>query len=52
MQQCFAKVKVNLNGELSDAVHENLKLAVMDAVDKITPTDMAGYRATFYMSPN
>ena len=39
----LCKVKVKLNGEHSDDVHENLKLAVMDAVEKITPADMAGY---------
>lgn len=53
VELCFAKVKAKLNGELSDAVHENLKLAVVDAVEKIRPTDMAGYyRATSYMFPN
>ncbi|CAB3985191.1 Hypothetical predicted protein [Paramuricea clavata] len=50
VEMCFAKVK--LNGELSDAVHENLKLAVMDAIETVTPSDMAGYyRATSYMFP-
>ncbi len=50
---CFGKIKAKLNGELSDAVHENLKLAVMDAVEKITSTDMAGYyRVTLYIFPN
>ena len=53
VEQCFAKVKVKPNRELSDAVYEYLKLAVMDGVEKITPTDMAGYyRATSYMFPN
>ena len=35
VELCFGKIKAKLNGELSDAVHENLKLAVMDAVEKI-----------------
>jgi transposase len=53
VEMCFAKVKAKLNGELSDAVHENLKLAVMDAIETITSSDMAGYyRATSYMFPD
>ncbi|XP_028397235.1 uncharacterized protein LOC114521047 [Dendronephthya gigantea] len=52
VELCFAKVKTKLNGEFSDTVHENLKLAVMDAVETITPTDMVGYyQATSYMFP-
>ncbi|XP_028395745.1 uncharacterized protein LOC114519771 [Dendronephthya gigantea] len=52
VELCFAKIKTKLNGEFSDTVHENLKLAVMDAVETITPTDMVGYyQATSYMFP-
>ena len=52
VELCFAKVKTKLNGELSHSVHDNLKLAVMEAVETITPRDVAGfYRATSYMFP-
>ena len=52
VEMCFAKVKAKLNGELVNTVHENLKLAVAEAVETISATDMAGYyQATSYMFP-
>lgn len=52
VELCFSKVKAKLNGELVNEVHNNLKLAVMEAVETISPTDMTGYyQATSYMFP-
>ena len=52
IEMCFSKIKAKLNGELQNTVHENLKLAVMEAVETISPIDMTGYyRATSYMFP-
>ncbi|XP_068704810.1 uncharacterized protein [Montipora foliosa] len=51
---CFNKVKTLLNhlgiGEFHELTHTNAKLAVMEAVERITTEDMAGfYEGTSYM---
>ena len=40
---CFNKVKTLLNGEFQELTHTNIKLAVMEAVERITTEDMAGF---------
>ncbi|XP_068707445.1 uncharacterized protein [Montipora foliosa] len=47
---CFNKVKTLLNGEFQELTHTNTKLAVMEAVERITTEDMAGfYEGTSYL---
>mgnify|MGYP002260040060 FL=1 len=47
---CFNKVKALLNGEFQELTHTNTKLAVMEAVERITTEDMAGfYEGTSYL---
>ncbi|XP_068735676.1 ras-related GTP-binding protein C-like [Montipora capricornis] len=51
---CFNKVKTLLNhlgiGEFHELTHTNAKLAVMEAVERITTEDMAGfYEGTSYL---
>ena len=50
IELCFNKIKTVLNGELKELVHTNLYLAVAEAVETITATDMTGfYEATSYL---
>ena len=47
---CFNKLKTLLNGEFQELAHTNTKLAVMEAVERITTEDMAGfYEGTSYL---
>ena len=47
---CFNKVKTFLNGEFQELTHTNMKLAVMEAVERITTKDMADfYEGTSYL---
>ena len=50
IELCFNKVKALLNGEFRELTHTNTKLAVMEAVERITTEDMAGfYEGTSYL---
>ena len=50
IELCFNKIKTVLNGELQERVHSNSKVAIMEAVEKITTQDMVGfYEATSYL---
>lgn len=50
VEMCFGKIKSKLNGELINNVHNNIKIATMDAVETISATDMIGYyKATSYL---
>lgn len=50
IEQCFNKVKTLLNEELQRLTYTNTNLAVMEAVERITNQDMAGfYKATSYL---
>ena len=50
VEMCFSKIKAKLNGELVNDVRNNIKIAVMDAVETISATDMIGYyQATSYL---
>ena len=40
---CFNKVKTLLNGEFQELTDTNTKLAVMEAVERITTEDMASF---------
>lgn len=52
IELCFNKVKTELNGSYSDNVRDNLKLAVTEAVERITDLDVRQfYRATSYLFP-
>ena len=52
VEMCFGKIKSKLNGELINNVHNNIKIATMDAVETISATDMIGYyKATSYLLP-
>ena len=47
---CFNKLKTLLNGEFLELARTNTKLAVMEAVERITTEDMAGfYEGTSYL---
>ena len=47
---CFNKLKTLLNGEFQELARTNTKLAVMEAVERITTEDMAGfYEGTSYL---
>lgn len=50
IELCFNKIKPILNGELQELTETNTKLAIAEAVEKITAQDMAGfYGATAYL---
>ena len=50
IELCFNKMKTLLNGEFQSLVHANTKLAVMEAVERITSQDMVGFcEATSYL---
>ena len=52
IELCFNKIKTELNGRFSNDVHRNLKLAVAEAVERITTSDIRNfYRATSYLFP-
>ena len=52
IELCFNKVKTELNGYYSHDVHENLKLAVSDAICRVTPSDARNfYYKTSYLFP-
>lgn len=52
IELCFNKIKTELNGRFSSDVHRNLKLAVAEAVERITTSDTRNfYRATSYLFP-
>ena len=45
-------MKTELNGRFSNGVHRNLKLAVAEAVERITTSNIRNfYRATSYLFP-
>ena len=50
IELCFNKLKTLLNSEFQELVHTNAKLAVMEAVERITSQDMTGfYEGTAYL---
>ena len=52
IELCFNKIKTELNGRFSHDVHRNLKLAVAEAVERITTSDTRNYyHATSYLFP-
>ena len=52
IELCFNKVKSELNGRYSHAVHENLMLGVAESVERVSSNDARGfYRATAYLFP-
>ena len=52
IELCFNKIKAELNGHYSNDVRNNLKLAVADAICRITSTDARKfYHATSYLFP-
>ena len=52
IELCFNKVKTELNTYYSHDVHENLKLAVSDAICRVTPSDARNfYYKTSYLFP-
>ena len=52
IELCFNEVKTELNGYYSHDVNENLKLAVSDAICRVTPSDARNfYYKTSYLFP-
>jgi hypothetical protein len=43
IESSFGKVKAVLNGQLQQIVQENLKLAIVQAIETISSNDMKGY---------
>lgn len=52
IELCFNKIKTELNGRFSEDVHNNLKLAVAEAIDRISSLDARRfYHTTSYLFP-
>ena len=52
IELCFNKIKTELNGRFSEDVHNNLKLAVTEAIDRISSLDARRfYHTTSYLFP-
>lgn len=52
IELCFNKIKTELNGRFSEDVHNNLKLALAEAIDRISSLDARRfYHTTSYLFP-
>ena len=52
VELCFNKLKTELNGQFSSDVHKNLKLAIAEAVERISMSDTTRfYRSISYLFP-